>query len=478
MPAASAAAGDAHLDMSSLGFYESGSEDEASAERVPPRRLLRAEAILARRTARLLLVVETLQDETNHQAILRTADSFGIQHVWIVRSGIPPKQHRALTRGKPSAQAVAATQVAHAEKPEDAAQAPVNLADATGSISMAAGRWLTLRYFDSSAECIAALKEDNRTIWVSSLSPGAKRLDLNFHAHHGAEAAGAAAGASVSETKKGGLRIPQRLAVVLGREIDGVSPAMVAAAELAVFLPMAGFSESFNVSVAAALLCQRILDLAAMDQADSNSSGNCSSSAGIGELSLAEKTKLRALWYEHLSTANPALADEYLNHWLPHAAEVERHMRALEAAEAVSAGENSAASPFEGMSSFSLLRPPEETRVPKVNRRVRKRMAAEGQRGVIMPAHPLALSKKPANKEDRNAELAAASAAVVSATEQPEASSAPAPQSLGSVPESQLCCPQCNSSDNISYDQVQTRTAQEPMLTSFTCKACEHRWRS
>src|SRR5437660_1274853 len=69
-----------------LEGYASDSDSDSVAAG-PPRRLIRAEAILARRLTRLLLVVETLQDETNHQAILRTADSFGVQHVWIVRGG-------------------------------------------------------------------------------------------------------------------------------------------------------------------------------------------------------------------------------------------------------------------------------------------------------------------------------------------------------------------------------------------------------
>lgn len=107
--AAAAAAADAeHVDMSSLGFFDcagtenADSDDESS--RLPPRRLLRAEAVLSRRTARFLLVVETLQDENNHQAILRTADSFGIQHVWVVKTPVEQK-HRARKKRQLAAQA-------------------------------------------------------------------------------------------------------------------------------------------------------------------------------------------------------------------------------------------------------------------------------------------------------------------------------------------------------------------------------------
>jgi len=101
--AASAAAADAEpVDLSSLGFFDAESDDESV--RLPPRRLLRAEAVLSHRTSRFLLVVETLQDENNHQAILRTADSFGIQHVWVVKTPVEQK-HRARKKKQLAAQA-------------------------------------------------------------------------------------------------------------------------------------------------------------------------------------------------------------------------------------------------------------------------------------------------------------------------------------------------------------------------------------
>lgn len=49
-----------------------------------PRRLMRAEAVLAARTGRFIVVLERSSDEHNQYAILRTAEAFGIQHVWFI----------------------------------------------------------------------------------------------------------------------------------------------------------------------------------------------------------------------------------------------------------------------------------------------------------------------------------------------------------------------------------------------------------
>ncbi len=52
--------------------------------KVAPRRLRRAEAVLAKRTGRILLVLERCTDRHNADAVLRTADGFGVQKVWMV----------------------------------------------------------------------------------------------------------------------------------------------------------------------------------------------------------------------------------------------------------------------------------------------------------------------------------------------------------------------------------------------------------
>ena len=53
------------------------------------RLLRRIETVVQRRTARIVLVLERLQDGHNYAAVLRTCESLGVQHVWIVS---PPKR--------------------------------------------------------------------------------------------------------------------------------------------------------------------------------------------------------------------------------------------------------------------------------------------------------------------------------------------------------------------------------------------------
>ena len=60
-------------------------EDPASDDRL----LRRIETVVQRRTARIIVVLERLQDGHNYAAVLRTCESLGIQHVWIVS---PPKR--------------------------------------------------------------------------------------------------------------------------------------------------------------------------------------------------------------------------------------------------------------------------------------------------------------------------------------------------------------------------------------------------
>lgn len=373
------------VDMSDLGCFESAGDDLIPLEdRVPPRRLLRAEAILARRTSRLLLVIETISDENNHQALLRTADSFGLQHVWVVRSGVDRKNAAAAAAAAAAAQpAYSASKLAEKVRTRpsvrQAAIAQVvddeqQVVDSTGTISMGAGRWLTLRYFDSTTACIRALREDNRSIWVTTLRPGARVLDRSFPAS----------------------AVPASVALVVGREIDGVSPEMCAAASTAVFLPMQGFSESFNVSVAGALAIQRLMDLIP---------------ESVGDLRAAEKAQLRKTWYAHLASNTPALVDEYANFWLPRAEEVEAYMKQMQAQEAQAAAAASGeAVTSASLSVSALLRPLEELRVPKVQRRVRLRMEAEGQRAVILQPDSTPTSDNPVSVVQARADVALSAA--------------------------------------------------------------------
>lgn len=189
-------------------------------------RLRMAETVLSQRTNRFSLVLESLFDDYNQQAVLRTADCFGIQNVHVVAS----------TKTK---------QRTHV----------------SGSITKNVMPYLTVHKHDTTTQCIEALRSSGHEIWATDLSPGAMKLDDPT------------------------LVIPPKLAVVFGRELDGCSNEILEAADKRVFIPIYGFAESLNLSVAASLVMQTLFT-------------KCPEARG--NLLDSEKAELREKWYEIL----------------------------------------------------------------------------------------------------------------------------------------------------------------------------------
>eukprot|EP01091_Cochliopodium_minus_P014834 TRINITY_DN5112_c0_g1_i1.p1 TRINITY_DN5112_c0_g1~~TRINITY_DN5112_c0_g1_i1.p1 ORF type:complete len:497 (-),score=161.62 TRINITY_DN5112_c0_g1_i1:57-1547(-) len=219
---------------------EMNKEEELKIPTEPPNRLKKAEKILSQRTSRILLVVEKSYDPANSLAIIRTAETLGVQNLWFVDPYEMKRKNnwiRKISKGK-----------------ED---------------------WVTIKHFKSTTECIEALRKDNRTLWVTELGR-----------------------TSVSLEEKG-LELPDRMALVIGRESDGVSKQFIEAADKLVYLPMFGFSESLNINVATALCLQRLFTICP----------ECR-----GDLSESEKTEIREDWYGRLGK-NPQQKKLY-NHYL------------------------------------------------------------------------------------------------------------------------------------------------------------------
>lgn len=196
----------------------------------PPARLRRAEAILRRRTSRLVLVMERPWNDDNVQAVLRTAESFGVQHVWTIKHPqARQRAHRSVTKGS--------------------------------------HLWITRRIFGSIEDCLAAAKGEGYALWATDLGAGADAVEA-----------------------PDSLRpFPDRVALVIGRELQGVDPEILAAADRRLYLPMRGFTESFNLSVATALLLQRCFD---------------AEPALVGAMDPAERDALRRDWYLRLAGPN------------------------------------------------------------------------------------------------------------------------------------------------------------------------------
>jgi tRNA(Leu) C34 or U34 (ribose-2'-O)-methylase TrmL len=95
---------------------------------------------------------------------------------------------------------------------------------ATGS-----AKWLTLNSFSSTADAIATIKNQGCSIYASDLNPNSKDVrDLDW--------------------KNAGP-----ICICMGNEEDGISEELRLHADETFTLPMVGFAESFNLSVATAI---------------------------------------------------------------------------------------------------------------------------------------------------------------------------------------------------------------------------------
>lgn len=102
---------------------------------------------------------------------------------------------------------------------------------ASRGVSKGTHRWLDVRRYDSAEACARRLKDEGYSIYVAAMA---------------------------AETQAEDLQQTARLAVVFGNEHRGVSQEMRSFADGAFSIPMCGFVESLNISVAAAITMQTL----------------------------------------------------------------------------------------------------------------------------------------------------------------------------------------------------------------------------
>jgi tRNA (guanosine-2'-O-)-methyltransferase len=129
---------------------------------------------------------------------------------------------------------------------------------AAKGVTRGAHRWLDLHRFADAASAVADLKA--RGFRVLATLPDAQL--------------------SIED-----VPVDSPLAVVFGNEHDGVSPAVIAACDAAITVPMFGFTESFNLSVTVGLAMSR---LAARRRAYIGT---------LGDLAPERRARLRARWF-------------------------------------------------------------------------------------------------------------------------------------------------------------------------------------
>lgn len=93
-------------------------------------------------------------------------------------------------------------------------------------VTQGADKWVEVKKWKESLPCIQTLKQEGKKVIVTSLEASLPIDEIDFS---------------------------QSCALVLGNEKDGVSKEMLAHADYRVRIPMQGFVQSFNISVAGAL---------------------------------------------------------------------------------------------------------------------------------------------------------------------------------------------------------------------------------
>lgn len=189
---------------------------------VLPERMERIQSVLNQRTKHTRFLFENPVNPSNVWACLRTMDSFGIQYVdVIIQSGVY-KGKAALSQKR-------------------------GMRTAMGS-----AQWLTLTNYGSTTEALRVLKQElNCRIYASDVNANSKDIrDIDW--------SGGDLDGSTSSSGGDDLDDNRPICIVMGNEKSGISDELREHADATFTLPMTGFAESFNLSVATAITCAHL----------------------------------------------------------------------------------------------------------------------------------------------------------------------------------------------------------------------------
>ena len=160
---------------------------------ITPNKVEMFEQLVPMRTRHLTIVLENIFQEHNASAVLRTCESFGVQDLHIIEKDNKYKVQRDIARG--------------------------------------AGRWVDMYNYsqgeEPTLECLQSLKAKGYKIVATTPHEDDFTVDT--------------------------LPIDQPIALVFGTEQSGISDLVREHADGYVKIPMYGFTESFNISVSAAI---------------------------------------------------------------------------------------------------------------------------------------------------------------------------------------------------------------------------------
>jgi tRNA (guanosine-2'-O-)-methyltransferase len=188
-------------------------------------RVVRLNEVLAKRRGSLHLVLENIADPYNVAAVMRTAEGLGVQHLHLVES-VPYGHTSSVTRP---------------------VEQPQPRRGSIGNVAMGASRWLTVTRYRSSADCGAALRQLDLAVYASDCPPSEadekdQRSEQPLRDRFEA--------VPIDNLD---FRAKRGTALVFGNERRGVSRAFIEFADAPFYIPMAGLTQSFNISVAVAM---------------------------------------------------------------------------------------------------------------------------------------------------------------------------------------------------------------------------------
>ncbi len=184
------------------------------------------EEILSKRTRHVTLVMEHLHKAHNGSAVLRTAECFGIQDIHIIEQSNKYKANPYVTRGS--------------------------------------SKWIDIKKYPGEGiegvqKCYSALRDNGYQIVATAPSDAGLRPEQ--------------------------ISINNKIALIFGNEYEGLSKYALENADQVIALPMHGFTESFNISVTAAICLYTLIE-------------NLHKSEINWRLTEEEKETIRLQWYK------------------------------------------------------------------------------------------------------------------------------------------------------------------------------------
>jgi tRNA(Leu) C34 or U34 (ribose-2'-O)-methylase TrmL len=203
-------------------------------------------------------------DVHNYSAVIRTAEALGVQDLYLIAPPVKLSPDGSSFIPFDPLSAKTLNQKKKNKRKQGLWKADEDKAVRHQGYARTACKWINTHEFGSTTACVKQLREEGFDLWVTDL--GQKAVPL--------------------VTGPDAMELPEKLAIVFGTESTGCTKEMLDAADKRVYLPLSGFADSLNLSVAAAMVIQRLFFMKPELE---------------GDITDDEKRELRSVWYPCLA---------------------------------------------------------------------------------------------------------------------------------------------------------------------------------